>query len=317
MLNRIELIEKIQELPDGPLLFLARCLATLRPLRPYPGWYFGISENSTELRVQLRRAIWNTCRERRLQKPTACPWYHRSRIYLYLGNDVSRATYIGGCIEPNEFAFIDSVLQEDMVMIDVGANDGLFTIFAARRVGKKGRVLAFEPSTREFARLQANIRMNRLRNVKAFAKAASNETGVAQLKICEYGHEGQNTLGEFPYAVKQAEVQVVEICRLDEFLQIEKLQRLDVMKIDVEGAEYKVLQGSEETIRKFRPIILLELLDKALRHQGNSAAQVVQFLLDLDYNIYDFSTISGRLVVSDLKTHSDNIVASPRRLADY
>ena len=298
------------------MLLLARCLAKLRPLRPYPGWYFGIAENNTNLRVQLRYAIWNTCRERRLQKPIACRWYHGSRINLYLGNDVSRATYIGGCIEPNEFAFIGSVLKKGMVMIDVGANDGLFTIFAARRVGRKGRVIAFEPSAREFARLQANIQMNRLRNVKAVAKAASNETGSSQLKISEYGHEGQNTFGDFAHAVKQSGIQVVEVCPLDGFLRFESLNRLDLIKIDVEGAEYKVLQGAEGTIRKFRPIILLEVLDKALQYQGSTAGQVMQFLLDLDYKVYDFSASSGSLVASDFKTHSDNIVASPRRLTD-
>jgi FkbM family methyltransferase len=201
-------------------------------------------------------------------------------------------------------------------MIDVGANDGLFTIFAAQRVGRKGRVFAFEPSTREFARLQANMQMNRLRNVKAVAKAASNETGFLQLKICEYGHEGLNTLGDFAYAVKQSGTQLVEVCRLDEFLQMENLNRLDLIKIDVEGAEYKVLQGTEGTIRNFRPIILLELFDKALRYQGNSEAQVLQFLLDLDYKIYDFSARTGTLVASDFKRHSENIVASPRPLAD-
>jgi hypothetical protein len=58
--NRTELIKKIQELPDRPLLLLARGLAKLWPLEPYPGWYFGIAEESTELGVQLRRAIWNT-----------------------------------------------------------------------------------------------------------------------------------------------------------------------------------------------------------------------------------------------------------------
>jgi FkbM family methyltransferase len=203
-----------------------------------------------------------------------------------------------------------------MVMIDVGANDGLFTIFAARRVGKKGHVFAFEPSAREFARLQANIRLNRLRNVKAIPKAVSDVTGASQLKISEYGHEGQNTLGDFVHAVKQAGIQVVEVCRLDEFLQTENLTRLDVMKIDVEGAEYKVLQGGEGIIRRFRPIILLELLDKALQHQGDSAAQVLKFLLSLDYKIYDFSPDSGQLVPSDFRTHSDNVVASPHDLGE-
>lgn len=305
---------RIPQLSDRSVLLVARCLAKLRPLGVYPGWYFSVAETSQRALVKLRQAIWNTCHERRLQKPIVFRWYDRSKINLYLGNDVSRPTYIGGCIEPNEFAFIGSVLKPGMVMIDIGANDGLFTVFAAKRVGKKGRVFAFEPSTREFARLKANIALNRLRNVTAVPKALSNISGSTQLKISEYGHEGQNTLGDFAHAVKQAGIQMVEVCRLDEWLRGQDICRLDLIKIDVEGAEHKVLQGGQETIRKFKPIILVELLDKALQYQGSSAGQVIQFLLDLNYRIYDFSLGSGKPVPSDFRTHSDNIVASPRPL---
>ena len=311
-----ELQTRIPQFSDRRLLFLARWLAKLRPLGAYPGWYFSIGETNANATVQLRQTIWNTCHQRRLQQPIVFPWYGRSKINLYLGNDISRAVYIGGCIEPNEFAFLNSILKPGKVMLDVGANDGLFSVFAACRVGRQGHVYAFEPSTREFSRLEANIKVNRLHNVTAIHKAVLDAAGHFVLKISEYGHEGQNTLGDFVHDVKQGGIQTVEGCRLDDFVRSQKISRLDLMKIDVEGAEYKVLQGGQRVIREFKPVILLELLDKALRCQGSSAAQVTQFLLDLGYQIYDFSPKSGKLVPSDFKMHSDNIVASARALGE-
>ena len=79
--------------------------------------------------------------------------------------------YIHDRLDPNEFAFLDSVLKEGMVFIDAGANEGLYSLFASQYVGPSGRVFSFEPSQREFQRLECNIRLNGLRNVQAVQTA--------------------------------------------------------------------------------------------------------------------------------------------------
>jgi hypothetical protein len=83
----------------------------------------------------------------------------------------------------------------------------------------------------------------------------------------------------------------------------------------VEGAEYKVLSGSRELISRYKPVLLIELLEAALNKQGASGKEVISLLKELGYLIYDFSPETGRLVESDFKKHSDNIVASPRPLS--
>jgi len=313
-LGGLDLEQLVRPLSEERLLALARSVAELRPLGPYPGWSFSCAELSSSLDVLLRKAIWKICEERRLQTPLVFPWYDGLKLNLYLGNDMSRPTFIGGCIEPNEFAFMGSFLKPGMVMLDVGANDGFFTVFAARRVGESGRVYAFEPSAREFARLQANLALNRLENVQPVAKAVAEANGTGELRICEYGHEGQNTLGGFAHAVKQAGTQLVEICSLDAYFQREGLPRLDFMKIDVEGAEYKVLAGARRLLSEHKPVILMELLDGALRHQGSSAEAVIDLLRGMGFMVYDFAPATGKLVKSDSTQHSENIVASPQPL---
>jgi FkbM family methyltransferase len=89
--------------------------------------------------------------------------------------------FVGGSFEPNEFAWLDTILRPGMTFVDVGANDGLYALFAAQRVGPQGKVLAIEPSQREFMRLDRNLRLNRLTNVRAFRLAASSQYGEATL----------------------------------------------------------------------------------------------------------------------------------------
>jgi hypothetical protein len=83
----------------------------------------------------------------------------------------------------------------------------------------------------------------------------------------------------------------------------------------VEGAEFKTLTGGRETLRRFKPIVLLELQETSLAFQGSSEKAVVDFLRDLGYTIYDFSKETGKLMVSESDRHSDNIVAGPANLA--
>ena len=101
------------------------------------------------------------------------------RLNLRLGNDVGWCVFVGGMYEANELAFLAAVLEPGMTFVDVGANEGLFTLVGASSVGDGGRVLAVEPSSREFERLGANIALNALDNVEA-SRLASTATPAAR-----------------------------------------------------------------------------------------------------------------------------------------
>src|SRR5579862_7898796 len=164
-------------------LAAAKQLAFVRPLVRYPGWNFGADWDNPDLAFQMRRQIWEAFHQRGLEVPLPFEWYDGLRLNLYLGNDLSRQLYVGGCSEPNEFAFLNSVLAPGMVFIDAGANDGLYTLFAARRVGSAGVVWAFEPSRREYARLEENLKLNQLENVRPFQIALADQNGEADLSV--------------------------------------------------------------------------------------------------------------------------------------
>src|SRR5262249_2005857 len=151
-------------------------------LIPWPGWHFAAAENDRGRIAYLRRAVWNECERRRLAGPISMKW-HGARVNVYLDNDTGRVLFFSGCLEPNEFAFLAEVLRPGMNFVDLGANDGLYTVFASLRVGSRGRVISLEPSPREYRRLVANLERNRIANVQALQVAAGSEDGTAQLQI--------------------------------------------------------------------------------------------------------------------------------------
>jgi FkbM family methyltransferase len=294
----------------------ARCLAPGEPrLDIFPGWTFAC-EYYIERRwmAQRRGALWEFALEKGLVVPLVVPWHTGSKVEVTLGNDSSLCLYVAGSFEPNEFAFLDRVLRSGMTFIDVGANEGLYTVFAARRVGSSGRVVAVEPSSRERATLQRNIARNGLENVTVVPAALAAEPGVARLQVAPKLHGGHNTLGVFAYegiAAVSSEQVVVET--LDALAQRLTLDQVDVMKIDVEGAEVKVLQGARALLATSRPTLLIEANELALRGQATSIEDLLVLLRSLDYEIHVFSDRTGkteRLVEG--ASLSANIVAVAR-----
>ena len=301
------------DLHESDILRLAGELAWTRSLLPYPGWRFDGDWDNPHLAFRLRREIWQYFQQRKQQVPLVTNWYCGLRIHLYLSNDLSKQLYIAGCIEPNEFAFLDKVLAPGMTFVDAGANDGLFTLFAAHRVGASGQVWAFEPSRASFFGSGGTCRLNGIGNVRLFPLALANFEGHAEMKIADDEHSGQNTLGDFCYQIELAGRERVTTRRLDDLVQQECLRPIDVIKLDVEGAELSVLAGATSILRKHRPLLLLEANENALGLQGASAAALVEFLRSHDYEIYGFDHTTGQPFSSPSDALSDNIVAMPAK----
>lgn len=291
-----ELDRRLGALRPRTVSLLARLAARNRPLAPYPGWHPGIEEtHPIPDDVRLRLAIWRYFNSRRLLLPTRLKWHFGLRVDAYLGNDLTRFLYAGGAFDPNEFAFLVEFLRPGMTFVDAGANDGLYSLFASRLVGTQGKVIAIEPSSRELARLTSNIRLNRLANVTIVPVAVSDHRGTVGLRVADFEHAGHNTLGDFSYPETSTEgIEDVAVEPLDDVIERLELEWIDVVKLDVEGAEHLALEGAERSLRVHRPIVLLELFDAALRKQGSTGEDVLSFLTNLGYESYVFDPDTGR-----------------------
>jgi FkbM family methyltransferase len=300
----------VEQWPAGRLLRLARWIAEPPPFGWVPGWYFGLGDSSADPVVRLRKRLWQYFASTEDEYAFAIPWYCGLRIWLYLGNDQSWAMFVGKGFEPNEFAFLSTTLKPGMTVIDVGANEGLYTAFAARCVGPKGKVIAVEPSSRECGRLRRNLELNHLQNVVIFPVAASNASGQADLRIAGYGHEGHNTLGAFIYGTRLARTETVRLLPLDDVAREAGVERVDVMKIDVEGAELAALEGARGILSRDHPLLLLELCDATLQHQGAGSADVLKLLKAYGYHVFIFDPTSGRPAAGETPPEEDqNVIA--------
>ncbi len=191
-------------------------------------------------------------------------------------------------------AFVRSVLRPGMTFVDVGANIGLYSILAAKLVGATGTVLAIEPSPRERSALLGHLSRNGLSNVRVRSEAVSDEAGTTRLHLTDQYWGGQNTMGSPVHrGVEIVNSVEVDTATLDRLVLEEALGRIDCIKIDVEGAEAKVLRGSSDVLCTLRPVVLLELLEPALRQQGSSADEVLELLRGFGYEIYGFSAETG------------------------
>jgi FkbM family methyltransferase len=246
--------------------------------------------------------------------PLPVPWHGGAELILDLRNEIARQVFVGGTIDPNEFCFLNRVIRPGMTIADAGANEGIYTIFFATRTGPAGRVLAFEPSSRERARLDANVRHNRLHNVEVLPVALAETMGSVALNVSDPVRSGHSTLGGFAYGeTALATVEEVPAVTLDSLFENRQWERLDLVKADIEGSEVRFLQGAGETLRKHCPLLLIEASDASLRKQGASLQELERSLRHIGYELYEFSAETGLPVraPSPLSGDSRNIVAVP------
>jgi FkbM family methyltransferase len=182
-----------------------------------------------------------------------------------------------------ELRWFERALGDGMVVIDGGANLGIYTVLASRLVGAAGRVLSFEPGAGSFVHLERNIALNRASNVSAINKALSDRCGTALL---------YHNLGwPIAYALAADDgaataYEEVETTTIDAEVQGAGLGRVDLIKLDVEGAEEAALHGAHETLRRHRPTVLFELNPLAPIEAGRSHYDAWKLLDGLGYELW-------------------------------
>jgi FkbM family methyltransferase len=296
----------------GYVSFLATCLVTTRPIRRVAGWWSGYAFSKPfDANERLRSKLWDALKGRDL----SIKWYDGLRLELQVGNDISRLIFVGGEIDPNEFAFIDEFLQPGMCALDVGANEGLYTLFFRKRIGASGHVIAIEPSTRELERLKRNLRCNSFADVELHSVAVGDHIGFATLHVAEPEHAGHNALGPFAaHWVQTSSQSDVPLTTLDAMATTAHWPRIDLIKLDIEGMEFAALCGADALVRRHRPVILFEAEPESLALRGATLPAALSWLRERGYEILEFSPTDGspRPIAIDCEPTSVNLVAVPR-----
>ncbi len=173
-----------------------------------------------------------------------------------------------------------SVVEPGSTVVDIGANVGFFTRRFAKWVGADGMVIALEPEPRNFADLRDVLREDgALPRVRLFEVAAAEFAGTAQLKLNPL-HPGDHKLTTDSTGI------TVKTVRLDDLLAESKWPKLSLVKIDVQGAEERVLDGAEQTLGRVRPAWFVEVDDDHLRAMGSAAAHLVRRFAAHGYGVH-------------------------------
>ena len=209
---------------------------------------------------------------------------HGATVVLNPTDPVVSGALHFGVYEKAETRFFQSACRDGMTFLDVGANLGYYTALAARAVGPNGRVLAVEPDPDSFGYLEQTIAANAIGNVKAFPVAASAAHAMLPMYIST-DNRGDNRL----YASDEERPQVeVEARPLDALLRESKIETVDLIKIDVQGYEPKVIAGLRETIIASPNLTLLtEFWPQGMTEAGGDANEFLQTLRELGLTLHE------------------------------
>jgi len=200
----------------------------------------------------------------------------RDGFFLASPNDVyiGRSLILYGEYNRQEADFLKAICDAGDFVVEVGANVGTHTVGLAKRVGPSGRVLAVEAQPVIFRDLCANLALNGLLNVDCRQCGLGAERGTLRLPSVDYGAEGN--FGGVSLAADAAGEEV-EILRLDDLY---RHDRLDLLKIDVEGMEIEVLKGAALAIGRHRPALYVE------NDRLDSSRALIETLFAMDYRLW-------------------------------
>lgn len=200
---------------------------------------------------------------------------------------MSSITYWRGIHSYSEAAIIRRFLPEDGVFVDVGANQGELTLVAAHRA-RRGHVHAFEPVPQWHALLAENVALNAFPHVTLVQAALAEAEGEFEMFTTAAG--GTGDFNEGLSSFHRSDIRTESVGRfptltLDGYAARAGFTRLDLLKIDVEGAEQAVLRGASQVLARFKPMLILELNEETFTSAGFSGASLAAHLRGLGYQL--------------------------------
>ena len=193
-------------------------------------------------------------------------------------------------VERVERIFYLEYLREGMTVFDVGANVGELTLLFSRFVGAPGCVHAFEPGGRAFERLEAVCRATSLRNVRLNRLALAEEEGTVSLHVYDDDYLSWSTralrpLEDYGIDVKPVAVEEVPAATLDSYCERNAVPVIDLLKVDVEGAELQVLTGARRMLYERRVRCVTFEFGQTTFDMGNSPGRIESCLRDAGYEL--------------------------------
>jgi FkbM family methyltransferase len=204
-------------------------------------------------------------------------------LELDLTNHVDRTIYMG-CYEPLNTSLFKRILNPGETVVDVGANIGYFSLLAAKLVGNAGKVIAVEAHPRNFEVLSAAVQRNGLKQVVPVNIGLSDENGSAQIIMADQDEFANRTASMVPQPGLSGPT--VPVRRLDDCISSWNIDVIDLLKIDVDGFETKIIRGATKLLSSGRVRnVIMEFDDHWLSASGSSAEELTGLLQAAGFSI--------------------------------
>ena len=207
---------------------------------------------------------------------------------------VDEYIYLYGIYEPNILNIIGQYLKKGQIFIDIGANIGQHSMFAASIVGNYGKVYSFEPIPRIYNQILDSVRINKFDNiVKVYNLALGENNSVQTLSISSKNVGGSSLVG-----IRDGDEKIeVKIIKSNDVLL--QLKKINLIKTDVEGYEYEALSGIHATLEKHHPIIVLEFNGDSYNKNNKNGNKIISLLNNLEYSLYDIGNYMKKIENKD------------------
>lgn len=200
---------------------------------------------------------------------------------LYLNQWMEYALFFG--IKNEDKTMLYKKVKPGFVILDIGVNFGETLLNFAKLTGKNGKVYGFEPMPAIFKKCLNNVSLNTFNNIilENFALSETNENLVVNDPL--NGNSGGTYVSKL--STNNANQITITSVTLDGYVLQNGIAQIDFIKIDVEGYETYVIKGAIETIKKFRPLLYIEVCDENLKRAGSSSVALIKLLKSLNYVI--------------------------------
>ncbi|TXF76167.1 FkbM family methyltransferase [Chryseobacterium sp.] len=202
------------------------------------------------------------------------------KLNLDLEDWIQQQIYFLGDYEKPEIDFLYQTLRKGDVFIDIGANIGLFSLNASVVLGERGKIYAFEAYLPNYKILEKHVKTNNFRNIITENLAISDRKSTLEIKY----NENERNLGMASAYLKNfTSTLKVSALSLDDYATENEITRIDFIKMDIEGGEFKALQGMTNILRMFSPKLLIEINSEALESTGHSESDILDILDNFNY----------------------------------
>jgi FkbM family methyltransferase len=187
--------------------------------------------------------------------------------------------------EKTELLYFLSSLRKGMTVLDIGANIGYYSLLAAARIAKNGKVHSFEPVRETYSRLQQNITLNEFKNIEAHRYIIHDHIGEMDIFVADKSNTGSSSLSRSMENFSNT-VQKVQTITIDSYIKSRQIKSVDIVKIDVEGSELFVLKGMRNLLKRDNMKIFTEINGENLKKQNTTPQDIANLLKNYDYFPY-------------------------------